>query len=65
MAAVDEITTENDDCYRACYRPVRAAGRYEPFVGSFLRVTWCNWLHNWGPLLVRPLRLGVIMENAS
>jgi hypothetical protein len=63
--AVDEIATENDDCYRAGNHPVRAMGRYEPFVGSFLRVAWCNWLRNWGTFHVRPLRLGVMRENAS
>jgi hypothetical protein len=63
--AVDEIATENDDCYRAGDPPVRAVGRYEPFIESFLRVTWCDRLQKWGTFHVRPLRLGVMRENAS
>ena len=61
--AVDEIATEKDDCYRAGDPPVRAVGRYEPFIESFLRVTRCDWLQKWGTFHLRPLRLG--WENAS
>ena len=46
---------------------VATVGLLSRLLGSFaqfFRVTWGNWLHNWGAFHVRPLRFGVMRENA-